>query len=418
MEKCPSIKNIALILDTADEVQRNMIHGIIRESRRGDPWNLMIANPRMSSPSAVFGSGNTPAGIIAKVATLKTSSWLANTGLPAVLLDPPDSENEVGAPLHKFPRVLCDSEAVGLKMANCFILNGFKNFAFYGPQDEGNWCKWRRMAFQKEVRRIGASCLLYREAPHPPCGEQKRKSLAEWIFGLPKPIAIFAADDHWGRRLIDVCNLAGVSIPEEVSITGVNNDTLLCNAAFPSLSSIELDAEEAGAAAARLLAKAMSGTLSSSSVVFYGAKAHVFRNSSVSFQKRDRLVIGALEYIRANRGLDLRVYDVACYMRVSARCLEKHFAMTLGHTVHDEIQGIRAKAMADLVKDRRLPLFAIAQTCGFSGTGHLRVAFHKAFGMSPSQYRDLHANPHEDVGAGRRRRPLHRSEPAHHSSRH
>lgn len=172
MEKCPSIKNIALILDTADEVQRNMIHGIIRESRRGDPWNLMIANPRMSSPSAVFGSGNTPAGIIAKVATLKTSSWLANTGLPAVLLDPPDSENEVGAPLHKFPRVLCDSEAVGLKMANCFILNGFKNFAFYGPQDEGNWCKWRRMAFQKEVRRIGASCLLYREAPHPPAASR------------------------------------------------------------------------------------------------------------------------------------------------------------------------------------------------------------------------------------------------------
>ena len=57
---------------------------------------------------------------------------------------------------------------------------------------------------------------------------------------------------------MEACRGAGLQVPEQAAVVGVDNDVLLCELADPPLSSVALDAERGGFEAAALLAGLMS----------------------------------------------------------------------------------------------------------------------------------------------------------------
>jgi len=89
--------------------------------------------------------------------------------------------------------------------------------------------------------------------------EVERVRMTRWLGKLPKPVAIFAANDMRARQVLDACLRADIRVPYEAAVLGVDNDPLICETCIPSLSSIRLDVEAAGYVAAELLDKRMFG---------------------------------------------------------------------------------------------------------------------------------------------------------------
>ena len=48
----------------------------------------------------------------------------------------------------------------------------------------------------------------------------------DWLQALPKPIGIIAVTDARARQSLQAGIMAGITVPEEVAIVGIDNDTL------------------------------------------------------------------------------------------------------------------------------------------------------------------------------------------------
>jgi len=70
--------------------------------------------------------------------------------------------------------------------------------------------------------------------------------MQHWLNGLVKPVTLFAAMDGRACQVLDACMSAGISVPQEISVLGVDDDPFICNATFPTLSSIQTNGKEAG----------------------------------------------------------------------------------------------------------------------------------------------------------------------------
>ena len=63
---------------------------------------------------------------------------------------------------------------------------------------------------------------------------------------LPKPCGILGANDEFAIKAFHAAKSAGLSIPDEVAIVGIDNDEIYCESVFPGLTSVEPYFEGAG----------------------------------------------------------------------------------------------------------------------------------------------------------------------------
>jgi len=89
----------------------------------------------------------------------------------------------------------------------------------------------------------------------------------KWLAELPKPVALLAANDVFAHFAAVGAVIAGIAVPEEIAILGVDNDTVLCQSTHVPLSSVAAPARRIGWVAAELLDKMIAGTPSPSGPV-------------------------------------------------------------------------------------------------------------------------------------------------------
>src|SRR5262249_25488052 len=127
------------------------------------------------------------------------------------------------------------------------------------------WSVRRHSAFASCVRAAGAKFHENECTPRVSWGHQQSSwegevdGAARWIKKLPKPLGVLAGNDPRGIQLLDACRRTGVAVPEEVAVVGVDNDELVCELAYPPLSSVIPDAFRIGYEAAALLKGLMEG---------------------------------------------------------------------------------------------------------------------------------------------------------------
>src|SRR3954447_19677115 len=85
------------------------------------------------------------------------------------------------------------------------------------------------------------------------------EGVAKWIQSLSKPLGLMACNDFRGIQALDACRRAGIAVPEEVAVIGVDNEELVCKLAYPPLSSVVPNARSIGYEAAALLDRLMRG---------------------------------------------------------------------------------------------------------------------------------------------------------------
>jgi LacI family transcriptional regulator len=186
---------------------------------------------------------------------------------------------------------------------------------------------------------------------------------------------------------MDACAWAGLAVPDEVAVLGVDNDEDLCETTTPPMSSILLDAERASYEAAEQLDALMRRATRKRKVITYGPVHVVSRRSTETTQIADIVVVQALEFIALNACSGIGVPDVVRHIRASRRLAEIRFRRELGHTILDEIQRVRLARVCTHLRETNLQIGEIVRACGFDSESHVSILFRRRFGCTMRDFR-------------------------------
>lgn len=278
--------------------------------------------------------------------------------------------------------VIQDYAECGRIAARELIRNDCLDYAFVGDCDGSYWSDERGQAFAEAVHLHGRTCRIYGNHNH---SRADAKALERWLLNLPKPTSLFAANDLRAREILNIAALNGLRVPDDLAVLGVDNIRSICESTQPSLSSIITDFERGGWEAADLLCARIKSPSLHTVCRRYGVLGVIHRGSTKTIPNaagHTSKTLRALHFIQSRAADGLSVEDVASEMGCSRRLAEIRFRKATGKTIKSAITDVRLERAKILVKNRAMPLKAIAAACGYHTVNALRVAFRNRFGTS------------------------------------
>ena len=376
-------KKVALLIETSNAYGRGLLSGIIGYHQRHSKWALFIPENERGAPPPSWLSQWQPDGVIARIENCEIADVIQKLNVPAVDLS-------AARLLPGVSWVETDDKVIARSAFDHLAERGFTSFGYCG--DPGfNWSVWRGERFEEQVLQNGFELsthesLSVNDPNYSWATEFER--LCHWIERLPKPVGILACYDIKARQVLDACNHLGFAVPEQISVIGVDNDSLLCEACTPPLTSIALNSYDAGFKAAELLDDAMHGLCDSAETHLIAPLGIEERQSTDSAAVDDPVVTTALKYIRENACFNIRVSDVLKQVPISRRILESRFQKLIGRTPHQEIQRRRIDRVKQLLQSTELSLDEIARITGYEHSEYLSVVFRRETGETARQFRE------------------------------
>jgi LacI family transcriptional regulator len=375
-------KHVALLVETSRTFGRDILTGVNRYIAEHGHWSVFVELRALDSQVPRWLASWRGDGIIARTATAVMADAIAATGLPGV-------ELRASKLPHKLPFVGVDNRDLGRLVAEHFIDNGFTNFAVFDLDTE-RYFEERRDNFRAVLKSRGYACHEHhadRQGERPTNWERQQAEIAHWVASLPKPVGIMACTDQLAFWLLDACRRAGVAVPEEAAVVGVENDETLCTLASPQLSSVAFEGERIGYEAAALLERMMAGEPPPTASLLVAPRGLVVRQSSDIMAIDDLQVVAAVRYIREHACHGINVADVVKHAGLSRTLLERRMRRAIGRTPGEEIIRLRFNRVKRLLVETKLSLAAIADRCGFEHPQYMAEAFKRLFGMTPGSYR-------------------------------
>lgn len=280
-----------------------------------------------------------------------------------------------------------DSAGVGELAAKELLALGLRHYAFVGWRRPRFWSEERRASFDGALKLHGCSCTAF-DCPASASEIQRRERLREWLKALPKPCGLFAVHDPVGEDVLTLAAASGISVPDELAVIGVDDDTVVCERTTPTLTSIRLDFEQGGYICAELLDRRLHDPGFTGARFKYEPVFVTRRQSTRRFAQTDRRVSRAVEFIRRRACDGICAADVAREMGVSRRMAEMLFGRFARRTMHEEITAVRMERVERLLSNPRQDISAIAGLCGWTSGSSLRKAFKDAHnGLSMREWR-------------------------------
>lgn len=382
-----NIPKVALLVETARGFGRDLLHGIARYSRLHGPWSFHITpgDFKQAMPEMKQWGGT---GIIARIPNDRVAEEVISANVPTIALGLTDEQMLPSSPLAQFSEISSDAIEVSRVAADHLLARRFSHYAYVGSDDRG-WSLRRKVAFQKYMAKHGFDVHVYSQPKlqRDRVWEREQEFLARWIGKLPTPIGLYACDDDRGREVLEACSFAGLHVPEDVAVIGVDNDEVFCELAFPPLTSIALNAEAAGYRAAALLDGMMRGRTREPRHIVVESLGVVTRRSTEVVAVEDEDVVAALQFIHREQGRGISVDDVAEHAAMSRRNLETRFRETMGRTILEEMQLVRLERAKRLLVETTFPVSKVAELAGFGSAGYFIQFFQKQLGKTPRKYR-------------------------------
>jgi LacI family transcriptional regulator len=289
-----------------------------------------------------------------------------------------------------FPYVGLDHAKIAEVAAEHLLSKGMRHFGFYGSEpgihaglDE------RARAFQSTIAAANRTygVLTVGGGADERDWEHEQQRLAVWIQSLPKPVGIMASNDERGLQVLDACRRAGLHVPDEVAVIGVDNDELLCDLAVPPLTSIDVNGEQIGYQAAATLDKMMAGEENIPASAKLGPRGVVTRRSTDVIASEDPEVNRAISFIRENAARPLSVIDVLAHLNMSRAALQTRMKHVLGHTIHQEIERVRLARAKELLATSDMTIKQVTHLTGFSSVQYMTRVFRAVVGETPAIFR-------------------------------
>ena len=290
--------------------------------------------------------------------------------------------------------VLMDNHEIGRLAAEHFkSLGRFASYAFIPAPPRIPWSLERKAAFFENADKR-AEFFEFPESDFEminmtgEAGIQVRTAeLAEFLKHLPRPAAVFAANDLLAVQVVKSCREAKIKVPSSVAVLGCDNNELLCQGERPAITSILPGFEKAGFAAARALDALIHGKPPASNVLRIPGAALVPRSSTTTLPPAVAVVDAAMDFIKAHALDGISTADVIAHLRVSRSLLDLRFRQLRNGSVMDAILAIRLAAVRERIEKTDRKFIAIGAECGFRNPDYLKRLFRKRFGMSMREWR-------------------------------
>lgn len=298
--------------------------------------------------------------------------------------------------LSKVPTVNFDAKSAGRLAAEHLITRGLKRLVSFGFK--GSYTSKLHYEGMKEVsKEHGYPCKRYLIPPN--FSDQERvwkqffdytnKAIASW----QAPVGVGFSSDELAFAVVTICKARGWNIPEQMAVIAMNNETIICNACNPTLSSIDMSDRRCGYEAAQLLYRMMNGEkISNNHIQLIPPKELILRRSSDAYAVDDAALSRALAFMSENSHLRISVADISKAAGIGRQTLEHRFRRQLNRTVNDELIRLRVSKMKRLLVESPQTIGEISNIVGFGTTANMHVMFKRLTSMTPITYREKH-NP-------------------------
>jgi LacI family transcriptional regulator len=385
-KKQSKIPKVMLMIESSREYGRQLLRGISKYASLYGPWNFYTGEP------FYYGMSYDNKSILQLA-----KKWDVN-GI--IMRESPEIKQfiKTGIPLvistytrEKFPgsvSIVGDCEGAGKLAAEHLLGRGLKHFAYCGLENV-YWSDSRGSSFAKYISDAGYKVQFYKQSfsKEKPKWESEHRMMIEWLKQLPKPIGLMTCTDDRSQNVVEACKAAGIHIPEDVAIVGVDNDEFICGLSNPPLSSVALNAAKAGYEAAELLNALMQKKKKNDTIIVAKATHVIARQSTDVLAINDMEVINAIKFIRQNARRAIQVSDVVEFGTLSQRALQQRFKNVLGRTIHDEINRVRIEYICQLLLTTNDSISDIASDLEFLGDDHIARFFKNERGISPRDFR-------------------------------
>lgn len=288
-----------------------------------------------------------------------------------------------------YPRVLLDHAAIGRAGAHHLLTRGFRDLLFYTHAMERRNARPRFAAFAEVAQAAGARATLLTWDPDAP--ELKGQQRIEWLAGhlrtMPLSLGVMASNDFIACEVLEAAQLAGLDVPRDVAVLGVDDDPLVTEVAPVPLSSIDSARERVGYEAAALLERLMDGAPAPAEPLLVPPGPVVTRRSTDVLAVRDANVAAAVAFIRDHFRELITVEQIAARAVVSRRHLQDGFARETGRTIGETIAWTRLEHAQHLLLTTREKVEVVAQRCGFGSGETMCKVFRRLLGTTPQTYR-------------------------------
>jgi LacI family transcriptional regulator len=285
------------------------------------------------------------------------------------------------------PRVLPDNYEIGRMAAKHFLSRGFENLAYYQAFD-ANVERERMRGFLETAVAAGKSFSHVDLSKHPRLKGNKRIArLGEKLKKLPAPIGIMGQYDYSAKELIYACEAAGISVPEQVAVVGVDNDPISCELGPVTLTSVDSNLYGRGWEAAALLDRLMKGEPPPDEPIRIPPKGIIVRQSSDILAVGNTSVAKGLRFIWANINKNIKTNDVVKASGISRTMLYNLFKKHLRTSLKDIILTERINRVKELLMKTGEKMDVLAAETGFLTGNRLSKTFKRQTGISPYAFR-------------------------------
>ncbi|MFZ5830064.1 MAG: XylR family transcriptional regulator [Planctomycetota bacterium] len=376
------IPHVALLVETSRSYGRGLLSGVRQYLAEHGPWSVFMELRALESAPPLWLKNWQGDGILTRTGTRAMADAVRRVEVPTVELRSPRLNPAA-------PWVGVDNRAMGKIVAEHLFGRGFRHFGVCEIGTEV-YFEERRINFTETVGELGCRCDTFHAGGHPekPAEWEKHQDeLADWVAALPKPVGVMACTDQLGFFLLDACARAGVAVPEEVAVVGVENEESLCTMATPTLSSVRFNAERIGYEAAALLDRLMAGERVPLEPTLIEPLGVVTRGSSDVVAIDDVEVAQAVRFIREKACEGATVSDVLQKLAISRSALERRMRAALGRSPNEEITRVRVERAKELLISTDQPLTTIARRTGFQTPQYLVSVFKRQVGVTPGAFR-------------------------------
>ncbi len=371
-------KIVRLLIDPSTGFSRELIRGVSRYARERAGWTVLFEWHVAGTP---YYASRHADGILARFKNTAYVDVLRQAQVPTILLS--------GSPGNEFfPSVGVRGELIAGLAADHLYGCGFRQFAFCGFGRHGPSAS-RQKCFVASLQQRGWPCAVYNTSTgrRPRDLAKDLERLAAWLSTLEPHTGLFASSDLRAYHVMLAARNAGLEVPSQLGVIGVDDEHLLSDLCPVPLSSIDPDASATGYRAAALLDEWMTHNNPPPQRTACGQPKLIRRRSTQVQLVDDEMVRLALARLETQDALPQTVSDLIEGLPVSRRPFERRFKQALGVTPNEVLKRTKLDRAEQLLTDTDWTLDTIAMRCGFSLGHHLATAMRRERGETPGAFR-------------------------------